>query len=310
MSFSVLLKQISVIFLEMMLGVIGTLTGKITDRDSKFLSSLTMTFLVPLMVIGCAFVESSPELLIRLIEYIFCFFVLFVLTSFLCQLIGKALGFSKGKRAVLVGTAAMPNCGFVGIPLACSVVGMQEATFAVSAVLAAYNTWFFTYVTALFQEKPERDIRSLITPCNAATVIMIALMVLPITVPAPLQSFCTAFGNCTTPIALMIIGCTLARSNVKALLNTPFLYLVTVLRGIVFPVLFMLVLRLLPLDNLMRVTMGVLASCPSGSMAAVLAKQNDVEDELCGQAVAHSTLFMLITAPLMILLALHWFPLT
>ena len=50
----------------------------------------------------------------------------------------------------------------------------------------------------------------------------------------------------------MIVGVMLAGSDLRALLRKGFLYRVTVLRGVVFPLLFLLVLRLLPLDNVLR----------------------------------------------------------
>ena len=42
------------------------------------------------------------------------------------------------------------------------------------------------------------------------------------------------------------------------------------------------------------------ASCPAGSLTAVLAKQYDTEGELASQAVAHSTLSILISVPLVL----------
>ena len=112
-------------------------------------------------------------------------------------------------------------------------------------------------------------------------------------------------GGCTTPLALMIVGVLLADSDIRALLHTGFLYRVTLLRGILFPLLFMLLLWLLPLDNVLRTG---LSCCPAGSLAAVLAKQTGTEATLASQAVAHSTVCMLVTVPAMLLLTGAMFP--
>lgn len=47
----------------------------------------------------------------------------------------------------------------------------------------------------------------------------------------------------------------------------------------------------------------ILASCPAGSLAAVLARQYDLEGELASQAVAQSTLFIVISIPALLTLA-------
>lgn len=79
--------------------------------------------------------------------------------------------------------------------------------------------------------------------------------------------------------------------------------------GVLFPLLFLLVLRLLPLDNVLRTGLMVIASCPAGSLAAVVAKQSGTEPALASQAVAHSTICMLVTVPVMLLLTGQLFPL-
>ena len=106
----------------------------------------------------------------------------------------------------------------------------------------------------------------------------------------------------------MIVGVLLAGSDMRALLRTGFLYRVTLLRGVVFPLLFMLVLCALPLDNVLRTGLSVIACCPAGSLAAVLAKQTGTEETLASQAVAHSTVCMLVTVPVMLLLTGVLFP--
>lgn len=308
MSFGVLMQQICVIFLEILLGAAGSMSGIIKDSDSKFLSRMTTTFFLPCTIIASSSVGGGSEIVRQMFLAIGIILCLFVLTSLMCLAGAKRFGMSRGRTAVLVGTAAMPNCGFIGIPVAMSLLGDQLGLLYASAAVMAYNLWFFTYVTGLFQKEPKRNIRGLITPVNVSTLVLILLLLFGIRLPAPLQSFFSSVGNCTTPVALMIIGYSLANSDLKSLVLNPFLYLITALRGVVFPILFMLVLRLLHLNPTLSLGMSILASCPSGNMAAVVAKQNGVEETLCGQAVAHSTLFMLITLPTMILLASHWFP--
>ncbi len=62
-------------------------------------------------------------------------------------------------------------------------------------------------------------------------------------------------------------------------------------------------LWLLPLDWTLCMGISILAACPSGSLAAVLARQRDMEGELASQAVAQSTLFILVSVPLLLSLA-------
>lgn len=213
MAFGVLMGQIAVIFLEVMLGYAGARCGVITDRDSRFLSDFIMKLLLPCTMLAGAAIDDEPEIVLQAGVLFVLLLALFIATTGICRLVSRVRRDTPGEAAVLVGTAAMPNCGFIGLPLC------------------------------------------------------------------------------------------------AALLRKGFLYRVTVLRGVVFPLLFLLVLRLLPLDNVLRTGLMVIASCPAGSLAAVVAKQSGTEPALASQAVAHSTICMLVTVPVMLLLTGQLFPL-
>ena len=232
MAFGVLAGQITVIFLEVLLGYVGARSGIIKDRDSKFLSDFIMKLLLPCTMLAGAAVDGEPELLTQAGVLFVLLLALFVVTTGLCRLSSWLHHDTPGKYAVLVGTAAMPNCGFIGLPLCSALLGTARGTVFAGMAMASYNVWFFTYVV----------------------------------------------------------------------------YRVTLLRGILFPLLFMLLLWLLPLDNVLRTGLSIIACCPAGSLAAVLAKQTGTEATLASQAVAHSTVCMLVTVPAMLLLTGAMFP--
>ena len=266
MAFGVLAGQITVIFLEVLLGYVGARSGIIKDRDSKFLSDFIMKLLLPCTMLAGAAVEGEPELLTQ--------------------------------AGIL----------FVLLPLCSALLGAARGTVFAGMAMASYNVWFFTYVVCLFRPGEKIRLKTFITPTNIATVAMLVLLATGWHLPAPVQQFCSAVGGCTTPLALMIVGVLLADSDIRALLHTGFLYRVTLLRGILFPLLFMLLLWLLPLDNVLRTGLSIIACCPAGSLAAVLAKQTGTEATLASQAVAHSTVCMLVTVPAMLLLTGAMFP--
>ena len=309
MAFGVLMGQIAVIFLEVMLGYAGARCGVITDRDSRFLSDFIMKLLLPCTMLAGAAIDDEPEIVLQAGVLFVLLLALFIATTGIRRLVSRVRRDTPGEAAVLVGTAAMPNCGFIGLPLCAALLGSARGTVFATVAMAAYNVWFFTYVVTLFRPGEKLHWKTFVTPANIATVAMLVLLATGWRLPGPVQTFCSTVGGCTTPMALMIVGVMLAGSDLRALLRKGFLYRVTVLRGVVFPLLFLLVLRLLPLDNVLRTGLMVIASCPAGSLAAVVAKQSGTEPALASQAVAHSTICMLVTVPVMLLLTGQLFPL-
>ena len=148
MAFGVLAGQITVIFLEVLLGYVGARSGIIKDRDSKFLSDFIMKLLLPCTMLAGAAVDGEPELLTQAGVLFVLLLALFVVTTGLCRLSSWLHHDTPGKYAVLVGTAAMPNCGFIGLPLCSALLGTARGTVFAGMAMASYNVWFFTYVCA------------------------------------------------------------------------------------------------------------------------------------------------------------------
>ena len=222
-----------------------------------------------------------------------------------------ALNLFWGSVELTPGAVAAALLGRGGDALAVGIVLQLRLPRAVMVVLLGAALSAAGYLLQTFFANPIAGPFVLGISSGAKMTVCVAMLVLLATgwhLPAPVQQFCSAVGGCTTPLALMIVGVLLADSDIRALLHTGFLYRVTLLRGILFPLLFMLLLWLLPLDNVLRTGLSIIACCPAGSLAAVLARQTGTEATLASQAVAHSTVCMLVTVPAMLLLTGAIFP--
>lgn len=300
MSVAILLQQILIIFLEIGTGIVITKIGIMDDKNSKFLSNLVMVVTLPCTLLASAGIDGGREAVAGMLKGYVVLEIFYIVCICLCLLLSRAMHLTRGQKAVLVGAAVMPNSAFIGIPLITALLGSEAGALYGAAGIMAYNILFFTYVQHLFDPEAKVSLKAFLTPTNITTAIMVVMLVSGLRLPGILESFCKAMGNTTTPLALIIAGGMLARSDLKKLVANPLVWLITGLRCLVFPLGFLAVLCLLPLDPTLRMAVLILASCPAGSLTAVLAKQYDTEGELASQAVAHSTLCILISVPLVL----------
>ena len=300
MSVAILLQQILIIFLEIGTGIVITKIGIMDDKNSKFLSNLVMAVTLPCTLLASAGIDGGREAVAGMLKGYVVLEIFYIVCICLCLLLSRAMHLTRGQKAVLVGAAVMPNSAFIGIPLITALLGSEAGALYGAAGIMAYNILFFTYVQHLFDPETKVSLKAFLTPTNITAAIMVVMLVSGLRLPGILESFCKAMGNTTTPLALIIAGGMLARSDLKKLVANPLVWLITGLRCLVFPLGFLAVLCLLPLDPTLRMAVLILASCPAGSLTAVLAKQYDTEGELASQAVAHSTLCILISVPLVL----------
>ena len=250
-----------------------------------------MSVTLPCTLLASASIDGGREAVAGMLKGYVVLEIFYILTIGICLVLSRAMHLTRGQKAVLVGAAVMPNSAFIGIPLISALLGSEAGALYGAAGIMAYNILFFTYVQHLFDPEAKVSIKAFLTPTNITTAIMVVMLV---------DSFCKAVGNTTTPLALMIAGGMLARSDLKKLVTNPMVWLITALRCVVFPLGFLAALYFLPLDRTLCMAILILASCPAGSLTAVLAKQYDTEGELASQAVAHSTLSILISVPLVL----------
>lgn len=123
--------------------------------------------------------------------------------------------------------------------------------------------------------------------------------VLPEVVDRPLQWLGNAFG----PLALLLVGVTLAGSGVGAHLRGAFG--VALVKNLIHPALVALLGTLLGLSGLPLLVMVVTAALPIGANVFLFSQRYAVAEELVTASVIVSNVLALLTLPLVMLLV-HW----
>lgn len=215
-----------------------------------------------------------------------------------CYLTGK----DRAKRAVYTCMSVIPNCAFVGLPLVRLLLGEQAVPY-IGIMMTAFNIVFFTIGMQMFNKEGKFNLKSLLTPMNVATVIMLVLLLMNIQLNTYVYTFLSQITAIVSPMCLMIIGINIAKTPIMNALKRPIVWILSSLKLLIFPIAVQLILSLtgidFPTDMRMALLIGI--ACPGSTMACVIANQNDMEPELASQSVAHSTLFSIVTLPLLII---------
>jgi len=205
---------------------------------------------------------------------------------------------SQEKMAVATCMVAFPNITFFGFTMLTAVLGPASVSYG-AVMCAVFTVIFFTYGMSLFQQ--ELDIKSIITPVNIATIIMLALFIGNVHLPEKIHTILMQFGSLTMPIALIVIGGNIANSDLMTALKNKGLYAISFTRLVLIPVLLMACIWPLQMSDTLRMALLIGIACPTGWLPAVVAKQTNMESEFASQAVIHCTFFSVLTMPVLIL---------
>jgi len=189
----------------------------------------------------------------------------------------------------------------VGLPMVRLLLGEQAVPY-VGIMMTAFNIVFFTIGMQMFNKDDKFHFKSLLTPMNISTVIMLVLLLCNIQLNEYVYTFLSQITAIVSPMCLMIIGINIARTPIQQGLKRPIIWVLSILKLLIFPVAVQLAIMPFNFPSDMKMALLIGIACPGSTMACVIANQNNMEPELASQSVAHSTLFSIITMPLLIIL--------
>lgn len=278
----------------------GILSAQLVPHFSQFLIRIALPCyliyslsITPLQEIwqGTYFLGYA---LVSLVLFIGCFFVF------------KARGYVPAQAAVMGFGGSMSNTGFIGTAVLTLLMGVSAIPF-LAMTLIIENIIILTLMLACTEiGQPHRDLRIWLWqmlqrlskhPIIQSIVIGILLSFLQIEWPNTLATALKTFAQTATPLALFVIGASLAHFKIQQM-NRDIIALVTV-KMCLMPIGMALVFYLLPNVNQdMFFAAMILAALPMASATAIYAQQYG-NTEQASVAVMISTLCSLFSLSFM-----------
>lgn len=303
---TLLIQQVLIMFLLAAVGYICFRTKKITMEGCRTISNILIYLSLPCVIINSFLVEFSTEKLLGLLYSSLAAALVMVVSVVISRLF-----FSKD--AVLNFASAFSNPGFFGIPLIVATLS-EGAVFYVAAFIAFVNLLQWSYGVALLttsntEKAPWKKLlpspkRLFTAPFMIATIIGLFFFLTRIPMPELIHKGIQYISGMNTPLAMFTIGIYLAQTNPARMFKKPKLYLLSVVRLFIIPLLSMAVLFLLPSEFAeLKMALLIVSACPTGSNVAVYAQLYDSDYTYAVETVIISTLISIVSIPLIVQVA-------
>lgn len=304
-----LIKQVLIMFLLAGVGYICFRTKKITLEGSRNIGNILIYLSLPCVIINSFLVDFSNERLMGML-----YSTLAAIGVVIVSIVISRLFFSKD--AILNFASSFSNPGFFGIPLIVATIN-EGAVFYVATFIAIVNLLQWSYGVALLTDKntshqekgswkkyipsPKRIVKA---PFLIALVIGMFFFVTQIEMPELIYKSIQYIVGLNTPLAMFTIGVYLAQTNPIQMFKKTKLYVLSLVRLIIIPLVSMIVLMLLP-DGFeeMKIALLIVSACPTGSNVAVYAQLYDSDYGYAVETVILTTLLSIITIPVIVQLA-------
>lgn len=295
----ILLQQTIIMFALMLLGLLLSRRGMITEQGSRDLSNVLLYAVIPCVILRSYMSEFSTEKLRAM-----GLSALIAVIAFAASIAVAYL--TCGTRHRIENFAvAFGNAGFIGIPLVTAVFGPEAAFYVVSFSTFA-NLLQWTYGIVIISGKKETmNLRMVfVNPVFISMVIGIALFVLQPALPTVVTGTIGYIADGNTVLAMIILGYYLSRVQLRGLFADVRLYLFSALRLLVVPAVTMLVFLPFPFarGEITLITL-IAAATPIASSTAIFAQKFDQDYRRAVSYVCLSTILSVATLPLVMLFA-------
>ena len=305
--FMTVFQQVVLIFFLMAIGYGLGKSQLLKAESARDITNILCYIVAPCIIIQ-AFQKPFDQSQARALALCFAanglLFVLFALIS--------KYGFSeriladKNKRLALQYNMVYSNSGFIGIPLLLAVLG-PDGIFFGTAYFAVSNIFVWTHGIGLYQRRVGTSLfKILLNPNIIATVIGLGLYLCSIQLPPLVAQGLGYITAVNTPMAMFVVGASVAMLELKTIFSDFWLWLGTLLRNILAPLLTLGLLLLVSFDQVGRealLSIVLLMACPTATMSTLFAKLNHLDESFPTRLVTLSTLASLVTVPLVMALA-------
>lgn len=295
-----------VMFLLILTGFICRKKNIVDEHFGKSLSLFIFNIVFPSIIINSMNIEFDKKDL-RNSAILMAISAGTILLMFLTGTLVNLITHKKDSLSKIITFALMfPNFTFMAFPV-------MEALFPDKGLfyISMYTipTRFAIYILGPLMMKPAEEntsrkeliregMKALITPPVIAIPIGIFFYLTGISLPVPIHETLSHLAKVATPMGMVVSGIMLAEAPLKNLFGEARLYLLTVLRLIVAPLLAFFILLPFHLDPVIFQISVIYCALPIASSATIFAIQYKGDAPHAAGSVFLTTVFSMITVPL------------
>ncbi len=276
--------------------IIGVIAGKKLSLQKQTLSQLTVYILAPALVADSLYTTTIPpqnaaQLLLGVLIIAFILFLLVYLISYL-------LKFPTITRKSLIATTLHPNNGNMGLPLVDFALGAAGLERAIIYMIGS-SILLFGIAPAILAGTSLKDSLKVTfkLPLMWAILAGLSLRFFQIKIPFNLGEALHLLGRAAIPVALIILGMELVKTNFKV---TNFELISLNIRLVLAPLIALLVGKIIQLHPLDLQVFILQSAMPTAVNTIVLAAEFGGESTKVARTIVVTTLLSFLTLPLVL----------
>ncbi|MBQ2766370.1 MAG: AEC family transporter [Clostridia bacterium] len=304
-----LFEQTLILFLFIAVGFGLARTKIIHGEHAKILSELLVYIFLPCNCVMTFSSNFTVKYITEKYTLIIASAVLIIVIGVIMHFVARLFSKNEYERVIYEYSLVMPNYGGVGYPIAMGIFGIAGLTdamvFAIPMSIYAYTYGYASLTKRNISLNNIFNPHTLLMLVNPVTASMFIGMIMGLTgfsLPNFMNSAITSASGCLAPVAMLIVGITIADFDLKKLLSDIRTYIVVALRLIVQPLLFGGIMWLLGIRGAVLTSSVMFLALPCGMNTVTLPRLFDENCEIGASMALVSNVLACVTIPLVLAL--------
>ena len=304
--FTATLSQTAFLFLFIVLGYVLSKGKFVADNAHSVLSKLENLVFIPALILGTFIANFTPQKLSvtwKLLAFSTGLCLLAIGLSLLCA---RFCSKDRYVRKIYTYGLSFSNFSFMGN----AIVGALFPEIFLEYIIFTIPIWTLIYLwgaPALLMGNDAKQtlaqrLKSLVNPMFVCTLLGMVIGVAGIPIPAFVSSAISSAGSCMSPLAMLLTGMTVAQFNLKEILTVKSVYLVSFLRLIAYPLIFIAAAALVPMDKTFAVCGLCSVAMPLGLNTIIVPSAYGKDTRVASGMALVSHILACITIPLILML--------
>ncbi len=299
MDIAAVVNQILMMLLIMGLGLILRKSGVMSAEVIRGISGIVLKVAMPCLVLMMVQKDGGEDLrgdFLRIALASLLWLSAGLLAVF--YLVNKRM--PERRASVFAGISALPNVGYMGMPIISAVYGDLGVVYLAAAVVGLNCTIYLTLEILMTGKLPGLSALSK----NVGLILSLLALLVFMTgfrIPMPLSAMVAQLGGMTTPLSMLVAGARLMDFR-RSAMKDPVLWWAIGIRLLALPLAGFALFRLLGFEG---VPLGVitLACAMPGAVATQMYAEREKKDALfAATGVSLSTILCLASIPLVLLI--------
>ncbi|WP_110112334.1 AEC family transporter [Bacillus sp. CGMCC 1.16541] len=298
-------------FLQVLLPIFGIFTlgfigQKTIGFDTKNISKMSLYLMSPVLTFQTFYTNalSMTYVYLGIFLLVLCFTIIGIV-----YLIGFIKKYPTNELCGMILASAFMNNGNYGTPVVLLVFGAMGLDIAI--VLMVLQQLIMCTVGVYYAAKgsPEADgVRSAIRavqrmPIMYGAALGVIFQYMSIPLSKPIQEAVSLVASATIPTIMIVLGMQLANIKIKNLAIYKLSFSLS-LKLLLSPVIAFIITLFLPVDDMTKQIMIIMAAMPSAANTTMYALQFDTDTDFVSSATLISTCLSLITLPIVLSIVL------